>query len=299
VSAKRKSKKSTDTPREEWCFRHWVELRDLRDDTVRVLPVAVFQRIALVSKSKSHALEKPPELCLEVQDVGRVWKASSVDHLATQLREAYPDGVFVRTLKCERDREAEEKRRTALDSLAEILAEATVRRMLEDGPTKCGEKRVTESSLWLYLVREWKRKKMGSTGPTLPFLVGAARLAKSEISTADITDLNALLYSFQRVKSHHIRIAICGTLKQPVAAVYDRRTTMDLRELVELRKGESALYVSQEDYPHGGDIESATQVLWGEVGSAITSAAYSFNGQRYDDYTEKDRAYILGALADR
>jgi len=135
VSAKRKSKKSTATPREEWCFRHWVELRDLRDDTVRVLPVAVFQTIALVAKSKSDELEKPPEVSLEVQDVGRVWKASTVEHLATQLREAYPDGEFVRTLKRERDLEAEERRRTALNSLIELLAEVTVRRMMEEGPT--------------------------------------------------------------------------------------------------------------------------------------------------------------------
>ena len=97
--------------------------------------VAVFQTIALVSKNKSDELEKPPEISLEVQDVGRVWKASSVEQLATQLREAYPDGVFVRTLKCERDLEAEQRRRTALNSLIELLAEVTVRRMLEEGPT--------------------------------------------------------------------------------------------------------------------------------------------------------------------
>lgn len=134
VSAKRKSKKNTAALRDERCFRHWVELRDLRDDVVRVLSVAVFQRIALVSKSKLDEPEQSPQISLRVQDVGRVWEASSVEDLAAQLREAYPDGVFVRTLKCERDLEAEARRRTALNNLIEVLAEATVRQMLEEGP---------------------------------------------------------------------------------------------------------------------------------------------------------------------
>ena len=123
VSAKRKSKKNTAALRDERCFRHWVELRDLRDDVVRVLSVAVFQRIALVSKSKLDEPEQSPQISLRVQDVGRIWEASSVEDLAAQLREAYPDGVFVALLKCERDLEAEARRRTALNNLIEVLAE--------------------------------------------------------------------------------------------------------------------------------------------------------------------------------
>jgi hypothetical protein len=80
-----------------------------------------------------------PEISIEVQDIGRVWKASDVQDLSRQLRELYPDGAFERTLKCVRDPEAEERRESALNELAQILVEAGVRRMLEtDGKRALG-----------------------------------------------------------------------------------------------------------------------------------------------------------------
>jgi hypothetical protein len=103
---------------------------------VRELPVKIFQRILLVAKNKADPPEAPPEISIEVQDIGRVWKASDLEDLSRQLREQYLDGVFERTLKCVRDREAEERRESALNALVQILAEVTVREMLEEKQTK-------------------------------------------------------------------------------------------------------------------------------------------------------------------
>jgi hypothetical protein len=50
-------KKKDDLPIDRQCFRYWVELRDLRDGTVRELPVTVFQRTLLVAKNKADAKE--------------------------------------------------------------------------------------------------------------------------------------------------------------------------------------------------------------------------------------------------
>ena len=76
------------------------------------------------------------EISIEVQDIDRVWKASDVEDLSRQLREQYPDGAFERTLKCVRDPEAEERRENALNQLIQLLAEVTVREMLEEKRTK-------------------------------------------------------------------------------------------------------------------------------------------------------------------
>jgi hypothetical protein len=154
--------------------------------------------------------------------------------------------------------------------------------------------RGTDHHLWLYLVREWIPKNMGTTGPTLPFLIGATRVVGIKSGIADISELSALLYTFQRVTSHYIRIQICGTLRQPVAAAYDRNEIMDVEELIKIRKGESALYVSQ-TYPHQREIESVSNALWAKVESAITSEQYSFNNRRYGAYTEKDLTFISRA----
>ncbi len=126
--------KEDDTPIEKQHFRHWIELRDLRDDTVRALPVTIYQRIALVAKKKGVKPDTSPAIRLEVQDAGRTWEALDLEDLARQLREHYLDGAFKRTLKCERDPAAEERYRSALNGLAQILAEVVVREMLDKGP---------------------------------------------------------------------------------------------------------------------------------------------------------------------
>lgn len=131
-------KKKGDTPIERQVFRYWVELRDLRDDTVRELPVTFVQRILLTerrkskSKDKNDAQEPPPEIRVRVQDAGRTWDSSDREDLARQLRERYPDGVFERALKCERDLAAEEKHWSATKELIRILARAAMRRAVAE-----------------------------------------------------------------------------------------------------------------------------------------------------------------------
>lgn len=122
-------KKKDDRPIEKQLFRYWVELRDLRDDTTRELPITFIKRISLATKRKADAQElPPPELRLQVQDIERTWEASDIDDLARQLREPYPDGTFERTLKRERDLAAEERYWSAIEELARILARAAVER---------------------------------------------------------------------------------------------------------------------------------------------------------------------------
>lgn len=134
-----------DARAEDQIFRYWVELRDLRDGTVRELPVTFVKRIFLGTKRRRRSknvepapADPAPELRVRVRDDGREWDAADRDDLARQLREAYPDGAFQRTLKCERDLEAEERHRSAIESLARIIAEATVEKWLAEETKKKG-----------------------------------------------------------------------------------------------------------------------------------------------------------------
>jgi hypothetical protein len=137
-------KKKDDTPIERQVFRYWVELRDLRDGTVRELPVSFVQRILLTTKrkgkdkagGKTDAQEAPPEIRVRVQDADRIWDARDRDDLARQLREAYPDGAFERTMKCERDLVAEERHWSAMEELMRVIARAAVRKALAADATE-------------------------------------------------------------------------------------------------------------------------------------------------------------------
>ena len=119
------------TPAEKQIFRYWVELRDLRDGSVRVMPLTCVTKIFLRTR-KGDAIQ-PNQLELRVEDGSHTWIAADVSDLSAQLRTQYPDGVFERTLKSERDLAAEEKRETALRGLIEILARAAVDELLEEG----------------------------------------------------------------------------------------------------------------------------------------------------------------------
>jgi hypothetical protein len=58
-------------------------------------------------------------------------RAKSLDDLATQLRERFPDEAYERRLRRERDREAEERRADAMNKLIDILVEAVVKEAAE------------------------------------------------------------------------------------------------------------------------------------------------------------------------
>jgi hypothetical protein len=110
---------------DEQVFRYWVEVRDLANGSVRNLPLSAVARIHI--PRKKNEAQRPREEILRLQDGEAFLEVISLDDLAAQLRQKYPDGGYERTLHRERDREAEERRAEALNQLIKILAEAVVR----------------------------------------------------------------------------------------------------------------------------------------------------------------------------
>jgi hypothetical protein len=113
-----------DLPEDQQIYRYWIELGDLRDGSVRILPLQAFKLIHVSTKKGASRL--PDEVELEVEDGAEVLKARDIDDLAAQLRLRYPDGAFERSLRRERDREAEVRKAEAMDRLIGILAEAVM-----------------------------------------------------------------------------------------------------------------------------------------------------------------------------
>ena len=112
----------------EQIFRYWVEVRDLTNGSVLALPLSAFARIHI--PRKKNELQKPREEILRLQDGSAILEAISLDDLAAQLRQKYPDSGYERTLHRERNRDAEERRAAAMNQLIKILAEAAVRDIL-------------------------------------------------------------------------------------------------------------------------------------------------------------------------
>ena len=111
-------------------YRYRVELRDLRDGSVRNLPLHA-QRLVHLSRKRGEP-PHPDEQLLRLQDDNTVIEAQGRDALATQLRSRYPDETHERRLHWERDREAEQRRADALQSLIELLAKAALNDVLRE-----------------------------------------------------------------------------------------------------------------------------------------------------------------------
>ena len=127
---KTKEKSSADLPDHEQIFRYRVEVRDLSNGSVLNLPLSAVARIHI--PRKKHEAQKPKEEILRLQDGSAILEAISLDDLAAQLRQKYPDSGYERTLHRERDRDAEERRAEAMNQLIRILAEAAVKDILND-----------------------------------------------------------------------------------------------------------------------------------------------------------------------
>lgn len=120
-------------PREE-IFRYWVEVRDLQSGSTRSLPLGAVARIHIPSRKKETP--KPREEVLQLKDGSGLIEAKSLDDLAGQLRERYPDDLYERTLHRTRDQEAEERRAHAMDQLMDIIVQAAVEELLRDAEAK-------------------------------------------------------------------------------------------------------------------------------------------------------------------
>ena len=117
-------------PESQHIYRYWVELRDRRDGSVRILALGAMQRIHLTAKKKQARL--PDEQVLQLQDESAVIEAKDIDDLAAQLRAKYPDDTYERFLRRERDVEAERRKAEAMEGLIQLLAEAVADDLLRE-----------------------------------------------------------------------------------------------------------------------------------------------------------------------
>src|SRR3984885_126428 len=117
---KTKKKSSAELPDSEQIFRYWVEVRDLTNGSVLNLPLSAVARIHI--PRKKNEAQRPREEILRLQDGSVILEAISLDDLAAQLRQKYPDSGYERTPHRERDREAEERRAEAMNQLNRIFA---------------------------------------------------------------------------------------------------------------------------------------------------------------------------------
>ncbi len=127
------NKNDKEVPGGEQVFRYWVEVLELKNGLVRNLPLTAIAKIHIPRKKSEP--QRPREEILQLTDGAETLEAKSLDDLAGQLRQRYPDETYRRTLHRERDRQAEERRAEAINGLIRIFAEAAVEEALrERGP---------------------------------------------------------------------------------------------------------------------------------------------------------------------
>ena len=112
-------------PGSEQIFRYWVEVLELKNGSVRNLPLGALAKIHIPRRKKE--VQRPREDVLQLKDGSTTLEAKCLVDLAAQLRQRYPDGEYERTLHRERDRQAEQRRADAMNNLIEILVDAFVK----------------------------------------------------------------------------------------------------------------------------------------------------------------------------
>lgn len=132
-------KRKKDLPERKRIYRHWVELRDLRDGSTRDLPLRAVTRIHLPRRKGDR--QEPDQQVLRLQDNSVVLEGRDIEDIAVQLRQQYPDETHERFLHRARDCKAEQRKAEAMNALIEILAKATVDELLREQEGESGELR--------------------------------------------------------------------------------------------------------------------------------------------------------------
>lgn len=105
-------------------FRYFVDLRNLRDGSTCAVPLRTVVKFQIPTRKNERP--GPSEEVLQIQDGATILEAKTFDDLVTQLRHKYPDGTYERTLRRERDYDAEH----AMNDLIELVAKAVVAKQL-------------------------------------------------------------------------------------------------------------------------------------------------------------------------
>lgn len=132
--SKRRNKTRKDLPESAQMFRYFVDVRDLRDDSTRTLPVRTVIKLRIPTKKNDPP--GPREEVVQIEDGAAPLEAKSFDELIPQLRLKYPDGSFERTLRRERDYQAE----NALRELISLIAKAAVEKHMRENASQAAPK---------------------------------------------------------------------------------------------------------------------------------------------------------------
>lgn len=116
---KAKVRNGEESPENEQLFRYWVEVLELKSQSVRSLSVTAVARIP-IPRTKGDP-QRPREDVLQLKDGTATLEAKSFEDLVALLRARYPDDAYERRLHWERDHEAESRRAEAVKGLIEIF----------------------------------------------------------------------------------------------------------------------------------------------------------------------------------
>jgi hypothetical protein len=130
--SKRKSKAGKDLPESAQMFRCFVDVRDLRDDSTRSLPVRTVIKLRLSTKKNDPP--GPREEVVQIEDGAATFEGNTFDELVPQLRLKYPDGSYERTLRRERNYQAER----AMKELTDLIVKAAVEKLLRETASPSG-----------------------------------------------------------------------------------------------------------------------------------------------------------------
>lgn len=115
-----------DLPKSLQMFQHFVDVRDLRDGSTRTFKL--LKVVSLFLPTKKGVEPRPSEELLRLECDATSLEAKTFDELIIQLRQKYPDEVYERVLRSERDYQSEQ----AMHDLFRVFAAAALKRLMRE-----------------------------------------------------------------------------------------------------------------------------------------------------------------------
>ena len=157
--------------------------------------------------------------------------------------------------------------------------------------------------LWFLLIEQWKLKEMGSTGITLPFLVGA--FARIQSKEASVDELRGLLKEIvtNPVSGYVTEVRWCHNVNAPVLSVSKNADCMPFKSHFSSSTGEASFGFSQDVQSEFGGLgcnnsNDCLEKLVAYSSSPIEAGHYSrVRNQKtgeweYSDFLPKELLYI-------
>ena len=150
-----------------------------------------------------------------------------------------------------------------------------------------------DNELWIKTLEEWRNKKMGSNGCTLPFLVGIMTITNppKTPTSADLEQILSYIFENNTIGEKYV-LSMCETLKKAIIQKVNNENTYEPDDENATWYGKNLLINNTIIMRYGSVQAEIIKGLVSEFEPIILENNYSLNGDVWGNYSDKEIAFL-------